>query len=159
MKSGTPKLTGRISRVRANLKKGMELAWAASPKSLIKFSLLGMINATMTPISVYLGAMLVNRIAEARNHTIPFSGLIWVVIGLWIVVTLQRTISAYMGYGRNLFVRRVELEAEKRLLAKASKVDIGNFDNSNWHDRLSTRKKRCIVEAGRSYMVGARIVK
>lgn len=141
MKSGAPKSTSRASRVRANLKKGMELAWAASPKSLVRFSLLGMLNATMLPVSVYLGSVLVNRIAEARNQTIPFSGLIWVVIGLWIVVTLQRTISAYMGYGRNLFVRRVELEAEKRLLTKASKVDIGNFDNSNWHDRLARAKK------------------
>ena len=42
-----------------------------------------------------------------------------------------------MGYGRNLFVRRVELEAERRLLAQASKVDIGHFDNSDWHDRLA----------------------
>jgi ATP-binding cassette, subfamily B, bacterial len=141
MKSGASKLTSRASRVRANLKKGMELAWAASPKALIKFSLLGMLNATMTPVSVYLGSVLVNRIAEARNHTIPFSGLIWIVIGLWVVVTLQRAISAYMGYARNLFVRRVELEAEKRLLTKASKVDIGNFDNSNWHDRLARAKK------------------
>ena len=119
----------------------MELAWAASPKSLVKFSLLGMLNATMTPVSVYLGSVLVNRIAEARNQAIPFSGLIWIVIGLWVVVTLQRAISAYMGYARNLFVRRVELEAEKRLLTKASKVDIGNFDNSNWHDRLARAKK------------------
>jgi ATP-binding cassette subfamily B protein len=141
MKSSTPKSTSRAFRVRANLKKGLELAWAASPSSLVKFSLLGMINATMVPVSVYLGSVLVNRIAEARNHTITFSELIWVVIGLWIVATLQRTISAYMGYGRNLFVRRVELEAEKRLLAKASKVDIGNFDNSNWHDRLARAKR------------------
>ena len=141
MKSGTPKPTSRAFRVRANLKKGLELAWAASPKSLVKFSLLGMVNAAMTPVAVYLGAVLVNRIAEASSHKIPFSELIRVVIGLWIVATLQRTISAYMGYGRNLFVRRVELEAEKRLLAKASKVDIGNFDNSNWHDRLARAKR------------------
>ena len=73
----------------------------------------GMINAAMTPIAVYLGAVLVNRIAEASSHKIPFSELVTVVIGLWVVATLQRTISAYMGYGRNLFVRRVELEAEE----------------------------------------------
>lgn len=141
MESATEKTTSRAFRVRANLKKGLELAWAASPTSLVRFSILGMINAAMSPIAVYLGALLVNRIADARNHTILFSELIWVVVGLWIVATLQRTISAYMGYGRNLFVRRVELEAEKRLLAKASKVDIGNFDNSNWHDRLARAKR------------------
>jgi ATP-binding cassette, subfamily B, bacterial len=141
MESDPAKRTSRASRVRANLKKGLELAWSASHKSLIKFSLLGMINAAMSPLAVYLGSVLVNRIAEARNHEILFSQLIWVVVGLWIVATLQRAISAYMGYGRNLFVRRVELEAEKRLLAKASKVDIGNFDNSNWHDRLARAKR------------------
>src|SRR5262245_33236360 len=116
MESATPKSTSRAFRVRANLKKGLGLAWAASPKALVRFSLLGMVNAAMSPFAVYLGAILVNRIAAARNHTITFSDLIWVVVGLWIVATLQRTISAYMGYGRNLFVRRVELEAEKRLL-------------------------------------------
>jgi ATP-binding cassette subfamily B protein len=141
MKSVTAKTTSRAFRVRANLKKGLELAWAASPRSLVRFSLLGMVNAAMSPMAVYLGSLLVNRIAEARNHTILFTELIWVVVGLWIVATLQRTISAYMGYGRNLFVRRVELEAEKRLLTKASKVDIGNFDNSNWHDRLARAKR------------------
>jgi ATP-binding cassette subfamily B protein len=46
-----------------------------------------------------------------------------------------------MGYGRNLFVRRVELEAERRLLAQASRVDLGHFDNSDWHDRLSRAKR------------------
>jgi ATP-binding cassette, subfamily B, bacterial len=141
MKSVKAKITSRAVRVRANLKKGLELAWAASPTSLVRFSLLGMVNAAMSPMAVYLGSLLVNRIAEARNHTILFNELIWVVVGLWIVATLQRTISAYMGYGRNLFVRRVELEAEKRLLTKASKVDIGNFDNSNWHDRLARAKR------------------
>src|SRR5882757_7626369 len=46
-----------------------------------------------------------------------------------------------MGYNRNLYVRRVELEAERRLLAQASKVDLGHFDNSNWHDRLARAKR------------------
>jgi ATP-binding cassette subfamily B protein len=38
-------------------------------------------------------------------------------------------------------VRRVELEAERRLLEKASKVDLGHFDNSDWHDRLARAKR------------------
>ena len=64
-----------------------------------------------------------------------------IVIGLWIATGVQRAIGAYMGYGRNLFVRRVQLEAERRLLAQASKVDIGHFDNSDWHDRLARAKR------------------
>jgi hypothetical protein len=64
-----------------------------------------------------------------------------------------------MGYGRNLFVRRVELEAERRLLAKASKVDIGNFDNSNWHDRLARAKRDVSWRPGDLTWSGTRTIK
>ena len=35
----------------------------------------------------------------------------------------------------------MELEAERRLLTKASKVDLGHFDHSDWHDRLARAKR------------------
>jgi ATP-binding cassette subfamily B protein len=139
--SQSPTSKGRTRRVRKNLKHALALAWAASPRLLIRYSLLGIVNATTPPISVFLGASLVNRIAEARVHSLQFKDLLPIVIGLWIVIGVQRAIGAYMGYGRNLFVRRVQLEAERRLLAQASKVDIGHFDNSNWHDRLARAKR------------------
>jgi ATP-binding cassette, subfamily B, bacterial len=137
----SPAKKGRARRVRKNLRQGMALAWAASPRSLIRYSLLGMMSATMPPIAVYLGASLVNRIAEARAQSLGLKDLLPIVIGLWIAAGAQRAVGAYMGYGRNLFVRRVELEAERRLLAQASKVDIGHFDNSDWHDRLARAKR------------------
>jgi ATP-binding cassette subfamily B protein len=137
----SPATTGRARRVRKNLRQGMALAWAASPRSLIRYSLLGMLSAAMPPISVYLGATLVNRIAEARLRSLQFTDMLPVLIGLWIATGVQRAIGAYMGYGRNLFVRRVQLEAERRLLAQAAKVDIGHFDNSDWQDRLARAKR------------------
>jgi ATP-binding cassette subfamily B protein len=136
-----PTKKGRARRVRKNLKQGLSLAWVASPRSLIRYSLLGMVSATMPPISVLLGANLVNLIAEARAQSLDIWDFLPIVIGLWLTVGAQRAVGAYMGYGRNLFVRRVELEAERRLLAQASKVDIGHFDNSNWHDRLARAKR------------------
>ena len=119
----------------------MALAWAASPRSLVRYSLLGMISAAMPPIAVYLGAVLVNRIADARLHSLQLRDMLPIVVGLWVATGVQRAIGAYMGYGRNLFVRRVQLEAERRLLAQASKVDLGHFDNSDWHDRLARAKR------------------
>jgi len=119
----------------------MALAWAASPSSLVRYSVLGMISAAMPPIAVYLGALLVNRIAEARVQTIQFRDMVPILIGLWLATAVQRAVGAYMGYGRNLFVRRVQLEAERRLLEQASRVDIGHFDNSDWHDRLARAKR------------------
>ena len=134
-------LKGRAQRVRKNLRLGLELAWSASPISLVQYSLLGMVNSAMPPIAVYLGARLVNLIAEARVQSLQFRDMVPVIVGLWLVTGIQRAIGAYMGYGRNLFVRRVQLEAERRLLAQASKVDLGHFDNSNWHDRLARAKR------------------
>jgi ATP-binding cassette subfamily B protein len=139
--SPVPSTKGRAQRVRKNLRQGMALAWAASPGSLIRYSLLGIVNATMPPITVFLGAALVNRIADARLHSIRFVDMLPIVIGLWLATGIQRAIGAYSGYGRNLFVRRVQLEAERRLLAQASKLDLGHFDNSDWHDRLARAKR------------------
>src|SRR5512140_3264097 len=141
MPESPPAAKGRARRVRKNLRQGMGLAWAASPSSLIRYSVLGMLSAAMPPIAVYLGASLVNRIAEARLHSLRFTDLVPILVGLWLATAVQRAVGAYMGYGRNLFVRRVQLEAERRLLAQAARVDIGHFDNSDWHDRLARAKR------------------
>ncbi len=141
MEQETPTAKGRLGRVKRNLKYAMSLAWAASPKLLIRYTILGMFNAIMPPISVYLGAVLVNKIAEAKTQALTFPDVLPIVIGLWITFVVQRAAGAYIGYGRNLYVRRVELEAERRLLEKAAKVDLGHFDNSDWHDRLARAKR------------------
>jgi ATP-binding cassette subfamily B protein len=134
-------IRGRAQRVRKNLRQGLALAWAASPTSLVRYSVLGMISSAMPPITVYLGARLVDRVAEARLHALGWTDVLPIVIGMWVATGVQRAIGAYMGYGRNLFVRRVQLEAERRLLEQASKVDLGHFDNSDWHDRLARAKR------------------
>src|SRR5215218_4396131 len=139
--SNPPPAPTRFRRVIRNLRQGMQLAWAASPNALVRYSLLGIVSSAMPPLSVYLGATLVNRVAQARVQSMTLRALVPVLAGLWFVTALQRAIGAYMGYGRNLFVRRVELEAERRLLAKASTVDIGHFDNSDWYDRLARAKR------------------
>src|SRR5215831_12002895 len=141
MVEAVPIKTSRLKRVRKNLRYAMTLAWAASPRLLVRYSLLGMFNAIMPPISVYLGAVLVNKIAEAHVHQMQFNDVLYIVVGLWITFVVQRAVGSYVGYGRNLYVRRVELEAERRLLEKASKVDLGHFDNSDWHDRLARAKR------------------
>ncbi|MFI5279718.1 MAG: ABC transporter ATP-binding protein [Gemmatimonadales bacterium] len=131
----------RAQRVRKNLKQGLALAWAASPKALVRYTVLGIVGATMGPLAVYFGASLVNKIAQARALNLTLTDMLPVIIGLWLVAGVQRALGAYAGYGRQLFVRRVELEAERRLLAKASRLDMGHFDNSDWHDKLARAKR------------------
>jgi ATP-binding cassette subfamily B protein len=141
MEEMPPPKKGRIGRVKKNLMQGLSLAWAASPRLLIRYIALGIFSAVMPPIAVYLGAVLVNRIADARIHNVQFNDILPIIVGIWLTTLVQRAVGSYMGYGRNLYVRRVQLEAERRLLEKASKVDLGHFDNSNWYDRLARAKR------------------
>ena len=139
MESSRP--PGRIRRVKKNLRQGLALAWAASPKLLIRYTVLGIVNSVMPPIAVYLGAVLVNKIAAAEELGTTFDDVLPLLIGIWLTIIVQRTLGSYIGYGRNLYVRRVELQAERGLLQKASKVDMGHFDNSDWFDRLARAKR------------------
>ncbi len=131
----------RVRRVWRNLRKGLDLAWGAGPRELVKFTILGMVNAAVQPATVVLGSLLVSRIATGGPGTLRFGDVLPIILGLWAVSAVQRAINAYQGYGRDLFVRRVQLEAERRLLAKASAIDLGHFDNSDWHDRLARAKR------------------
>lgn len=124
-----------------NLRKGLDLAWGAGPRELVKFTVLGMISATVQPFTVVLGSMLVSRVASGRTGDVTFMDVVPIIGGLWLVSAVQRAIGAYQGFGRDLFVRRVQLEAERRLLTKASTIDLGHFDNSDWHDRLARAKR------------------
>ena len=82
MDGEVPKTNGRIGRVRKNLRLGMALAWAASPKLLIRYTVLGMFSSIMPPLAVWLGAVLVNKISEAQLHTVTFNNILPIIIGL-----------------------------------------------------------------------------
>jgi len=73
---------GRAGRVRKNLKQGIELAWSASPRSLLRYTLLGVLSAAIPPVNVYLGATLVNRISEARLRSLHFSDMLPFLISM-----------------------------------------------------------------------------
>jgi len=100
-----------------------------------------MFNAAMPPLTVWLGSVLVGRVARAAQEGLSFTDMLPLIVGLWAVSAVQRAISAYVGYGREVFVRRVQLEAERQLLAQAARVDLGHFDSSDWHDRLARAKR------------------
>ena len=84
---------GRAHRVRNNLRQGLGLAWAASPRSLIRYSVLGILSATMPPIAVWLGATLVNRIAVAEAQSLHFVDFVPILVGLWIAAAVQRSVG------------------------------------------------------------------
>jgi hypothetical protein len=61
--------------------------------------------------------------------------------GLWAATGVQRAIGAYMGTAATCSCAACSSRPERRLLEQASKVDLGHFDNSDWHDRLARAKR------------------
>ena len=88
----------RARRVSRNLRQGLALAWAASPSALIRYSLLGMLNATTTPMTVWIGAQLVNRISEAA--TLGLNRTFWG----YTTGSVTDYLNATMGRGEQLFI-------------------------------------------------------
>ena len=135
-------IKGRALRVRKNLRNGLALAWAASPQSLIRYSVLGMISAAMPPIAVYLGAMLVNRIADARVQALAFGRP---AAGHARLVGRRPASSARSApTWATAATCSCAASSSKRSAGcceQASKVDLGHFDNSDWHDRLARAKR------------------
>jgi ATP-binding cassette subfamily B protein len=136
-----PGIFTHAKNVLTNLRLGMGLAWAASSRSLITNSLLGVFSAAMPPLSVYLGASLVDTIVDARTDSMRWTSILHIIGGLWVATGVQRAVAAYMSYGRNIFGRRVQLEAERRLLAHAATLDLTCFEDPQWHDRLARAKR------------------
>jgi ATP-binding cassette, subfamily B, bacterial len=134
-------MLGRLRGIGHNLAYGLKLAWTASPRALVFYTALGMIGAAMPPATVLLSATLVTRIVAARAASQPFSELFPILFLLLVSTTIHRTVGAHLTHGRNLFVRRVQFEAEGRLVAQAARVDLGHFDSADWHDRLARAKR------------------
>jgi ATP-binding cassette subfamily B protein len=141
MSSGTVKPKGLASRVRKNLRQGMSLAWAASPKLLVRYTVLGIIGAIMPPIAVYLGALLVNRIAESQYTFLTFYRHAADYYRPLVNRCNTTCVGRLCGLRKKSLCAESELEAERRLLNKASKVDLGHFDNSDWFDKLARAKR------------------
>lgn len=130
-----------LVRFARNVRGTISLAWAASPRSFVQFALLGAANAAMAPALVLLSAMLVNGIARWQANGDAVARNLPVLLGIWFVSVIQRALGAHLGYGRTLFMRRIELEAERRLLAQAGRVDFAYFEDADFHDRLARAKR------------------
>ena len=97
-------------------------------------------------------------IASPRRalHAIGFSDMVPILVGLWLATARPAAVGAYMGYGRNLFVRRVQLEAERRLLDAGVEGGHRALRQLRLARSPGARQARRLVAARRSHVVGPR---
>ena len=116
----------------------VRLAWQAEPRTFVAMIALSLLPATIPPIMVVLGKRLVDLVSRGAD---PNNELLPLVFALGIFAAIQRVTGTLIGTRQELFGRRVYLEAERRFLRHAATVDLGHFDDSDWHDRVARAKR------------------
>ncbi|HLF69578.1 MAG TPA: ABC transporter ATP-binding protein, partial [Actinomycetota bacterium] len=131
----------RAKRLRRNITRGLHLAWMSSPRSVVIILAMNAVAALMPPAAVWLGKELARVIRVGFATQQPFAFALPVVAALGAVAAAQRVIGILQATRQELFQRRVVLEVEYRFLQQAASVDLGHFDNSDWHDRVARAKR------------------
>ena len=125
------------SSVRTNVAGAVRMAWEASPSGLLVAVALALIGAVIQPVLVLAGKWLVDTVALSETRAVGVSEVMPALVLLGVLATAQRIATAIQSTRQDLFARRVGLDAERRFLERAAAVDLGHFDSSDWHDRMS----------------------
>jgi ATP-binding cassette subfamily B protein len=116
----------------------VRLAWQSEPRTFVAMVALSVLPATIPPIMVLLAKRLVDLVSARAD---PSHRLLPLVVALGLFAATQRVTATLIGTRQELFGRRVYLEAERRFLRHAASVDLGHFDDSDWHDRVARAKR------------------
>jgi ATP-binding cassette subfamily B protein len=134
--------------------RALRLAWRASPEGFLSLTLISVVPATFPPITVWLSKRLVDLIAlsytahaTAQRTGVPvanpvtFRDAFPTVVALGLLAAGTRLFGAFQGTRYVLFDWRLRHDAERRFFEQAARVDLGHFDNSDWHDRVARAKR------------------
>jgi ABC-type multidrug transport system fused ATPase/permease subunit len=121
----------------ANVVAGLQLSWQAAPAALLGVAGLAVLSSVIPTAEVWLSKRLVDGVVSARRAA-PLSIDLWLTVAVMgLLAALQRALSGIEGYRRDLYTEWVRQEAELRLAAKTASVDLGRFDDPDWHDRMA----------------------
>ena len=128
-------------RLRDNIAGGLRLAWDASPREFCIVVALSIFAAVLPPAAVWLGSRLVGQVARAVTEPVAFSSFAPLVVALGLVAAAEHALGTIRYQRQDLFAWSVEIHATRRFLERAATVDVGHFDNSDWHDRMARAKR------------------
>lgn len=124
--------------------RGVRLAWDSSPRIFAWIAALGLAGALIPPVVIWFGKRLVDLIAEGSGGRLDFADLWPTVLALGVLAGVARAITQIQSSEQELFGWIVGARARIRFFEKAAHVDLGHFDDSEWHDRV-TRARRDIT--------------
>lgn len=125
------------ARLRDNVVGALKLAVSASRRDFFVVAGLAAAGAIMPTLILLSSRHVVNLIVDGSKAG---EGIGYVLPGVALLGGLaasQRIYTTLQSSRQYLFSRRVALEVERRFFEQSGRVDLGHFDNSDWHDRMS----------------------
>lgn len=114
----------------------MRLAWRTSAVGCSALCGLAVFTAAIPIGLIWLTKQLVDLIAGERSGSVRPSSYVPVVVGLALLATFQRVLQVVQTNRQQHFSRMVGCYADRLFLKKAATVDLGYFDDPDWHDRM-----------------------
>jgi ATP-binding cassette, subfamily B, bacterial len=122
-----------------NVGRGLRIAWQASPRDFVTIIVLAVVGAAMPPLELWFTKNLID--AVTRGEASVGVGVVPSVIILGALFGGGYLVAGTRRYQQELFGERVVRYVMLSFLRKASRVDMGHFDDAKWHD-AATRARR-----------------
>ncbi len=129
---------GRLRQLAASLGGALRLSWDSSPSALRATIILSGLTAILPTLMVWLGKHLVDLVVKgSATGTVSGRDVAPTVVALGGTAAVLRALATIQAHRQTLFSTTVELHAERRLLERVAEVDLGYFDQPEWHDRAA----------------------
>ncbi len=131
----TPGRGTRARRIVKNVSATIELAWAASPRTLMVVAVSTVVTAMVGPASLLLTGRFIDGIAQ-HPSSVKDARLLWPLIGLAAIALITRSLNVVVDRAQSIFSERVHMTARFRFLRHLANSDIALLESARWRDRL-----------------------
>ncbi|MGZ3712846.1 MAG: ATP-binding cassette domain-containing protein, partial [Bdellovibrionota bacterium] len=120
----------------SDTKRGLALAWKASPNLGVAIVLLTLLSAALPPGLAYVGKLIIDAVvAKNVDRTVE---LVIVEFGIIAAITIvQRTLFL----ARTLLGNRLGINVNTMILQKAVALDLSQIENSEFYDKLNRARQ------------------
>ncbi len=117
-------------------RKGLALAWGASPRLGIAIALLTAISAALPPALAYVGKLIIDAVVAHLVERTVF--LVLAELGLIAAITVVQR-SVFLA--RTLLGNRLGIDVNALILQKAIALDLAQIENSEFYDKLNRARQ------------------
>jgi ATP-binding cassette subfamily B protein len=139
-------LAARVRASAAQSREALGLIWASAPLGVISLAVLTVVAAALPPLVAYVGKLIVDAVIAAHaavgaaREAALGRAVRLVLIELGAVVAIAGTERA-LGLVRQVVGLRLGIDINVRILEKALRLDLAQFENAEFYDKL-TRARR-----------------